>query len=162
MRPGRRTVLSAAALLLLACSLACVRLLARKVPAEDHAVKLRASERLAACFDAVRSRKEELGIPIDPEDRNRTGMLGHAYTPITTTIGNPEAKRTSINPNMAAVLADMFRELGLKAGDLVAVNCSSSPGEFTRRTRTRRDTAWRVRFSALPISPSITPCPGTA
>ncbi len=126
MRPGRRTVLSAAALLLLACSLACVRVLARKVPAEDHAVKLRASERLAACFDAVRSRKEELGIPIDPEDRNRTGMLGHAYTPITTTIGNPEAKRTSINPNMAAVLADMFRELGLKAGDLIAVNCSGS------------------------------------
>ena len=26
--------------------------------AEDHAVKLRASERLAACFDAVRSREQ--------------------------------------------------------------------------------------------------------
>ncbi len=38
MRPGRGTVLSAAALLLRACSLACVRMLARKVPAEEHAV----------------------------------------------------------------------------------------------------------------------------
>ena len=53
-------------------------------------------------------------------------MIGLEYSFITTTIGNLEAKRTATNPNMAAVVVDMFGELGLQPGDKVAINCSGS------------------------------------
>lgn len=97
------------------------------VPTEDHALKLEASRKAAACFDAIYQLKTDRDLEIDPTaDINRTGMIGLEYSFITTTIGNLEAKRTSTNPNMAAVAVDMFRELGLQPGDRVAINCSGS------------------------------------
>ena len=117
--------LAALAVLLVAYLLAEVTRVS--VPTEDHAQKLEASRKAAACFDAICQLKTDRGLEIDPTaDINRTGMIGLEYSFITTTIGNLEAKRTSTNPNMAAVVVDMFRELGLQPGDRVAINCSGS------------------------------------
>lgn len=97
------------------------------VPTADSDLKLAASQRAEACFDAIYRLKTDRGLEIDPvADINQTGMIGLEYSFITTTIGNLEAKRTSTNPNMAAVVVDMFRELGLQPGDRVAINCSGS------------------------------------
>lgn len=97
------------------------------VPAGDYEQKLRASEMTRACLEEIRRLKGEKGVPISSvNDINDTGVIGQDYSAITTTLGNLEAKRTSTNPNMAAMVVDMFNELGLKPGDKVAVNCSGS------------------------------------
>lgn len=117
--------LTALAVLLIA--LVTVELTRAAVPAEDAAQKLEASRRANACFEAIYHHKQEKGLELNPAaDINATGMIGLEYSFITTTIGNLEAKRTATNPNMAAVVVDMFHELGLKPGDKIAVNCSGS------------------------------------
>ena len=94
---------------------------------EDYDLKVEAARRTERCFQAVRELKQARGIAIDyASDINATGMIGPDFSLITTTLGNLESKRTSTNPNMAAVLIDMFGELGLEPGDTVAINCSGS------------------------------------
>ena len=73
--------------------------------------------------------KEKLrrGIEIDKSlDKNETGLIGLEWSGITTTLGDIEAKRTSTNPDFAALLVKLFKEAGLKEGDIVAANFSSS------------------------------------
>lgn len=116
-----------AALAILAADVFWVYRTRTTIPAEDFQEKLQASEMTQQCIQAVRRMKEEQGVSIDlTSDINHTGVIGQEYSDITTTLGNLEAKRTSTNPNMAAVVVDMFHELGLEAGDKVAVNCSGS------------------------------------
>lgn len=97
------------------------------VPTEDYDQKLQAARQAEQCFQAVRTLKEERGVSMDAvSDINGTGLIGQDFSFITTTLGNLEAKRTSTNPNMAAIAVDMFHELGLQPGDKVAINCSGS------------------------------------
>lgn len=71
----------------------------------------------------------ESGISIEPEDLNQTGLLGPEFTELTSTPGNVDAKRTSLNPNFAAAMVRYFTEAGLKEGDTVAIGSSGSfPG----------------------------------
>lgn len=122
----RKHLFRAAALAVLLAAAVALEVTKITVPTQDSAAKLAASRRAQACYEAIRQRKAELGIEIDAADINRTGMIGLEYSFITTTIGNLEAKRTAINPNMAAVVVDMLHEVGLEKGDKVAVNCSGS------------------------------------
>lgn len=90
-------------------------------------VMLDASSRTAAAFSAIKeerlARGHELSLLDDP---NQTGMIGEPYTEITTTLGNLESKRSSTNPNIAAMIVKMLDSCGVSAGDTVAVNLSSS------------------------------------
>lgn len=123
----KKDILIGAMLCLLVASWLLVDLTKIAVPAADYDEKLRAALHMEACMERIRRRKAELGIEINTEnDRNQTGMIGPDYSEITTTLGNIEAKRTSTNPNMAAVIVDMLNELGLKPGDKIAINCSGS------------------------------------
>ncbi len=71
----------------------------------------------------------EEGIAIEEIDLNKTGLIGPEWTPLTTTPGIEEAKRTALDPNFAALLVRYFKEAGLQAGDRVAVGTSGSfPG----------------------------------
>ena len=98
-----------------------------RVEAPDYEEKLQAAELTAACHREIHQLKLDRGVSMDANnDINGTGLIGQDYSTITTTLGNLEAKRTSTNPNMAAVVVDMFHELGLKAGDKIAINCSGS------------------------------------
>mgnify|MGYP001027838874 FL=1 len=97
------------------------------LPAQDFLQKEEASRQAEACYQAICQEKLDRGLSMDPgADINKTGMIGLDYSYITTTVGNLEAKRTSTNPNMAAVVVDMLQELKLQPGDKVAVNCSGS------------------------------------
>ncbi len=94
---------------------------------EDYEIKFEASEFTIQCFEKIKKLKNEKNIKIDTfDDINNTGMIGQDFSEITTTLGNLEAKRTSTNPNMSAIIVDMFNELGLQAGDRIAVNFSGS------------------------------------
>lgn len=76
----------------------------------------------------IKREKIARGIPVNENDILETGMLGEYYTSITTTRGDLEAKRTSVNANWAAVVVGMFRRANLRAGDgAVAVFSGSFP-----------------------------------
>lgn len=99
----------------------------------------------AACADVQRAAAERMqrgeeilkdvvvreGITIEDIDLNQTGLIGPEWTPLTTTPGIEEAKRTALDPNFAALLVRYFEEAGLEKGDTVAVGTSGSfPGLF--------------------------------
>jgi len=69
-------------------------------------------------------------IPIDTiTDPSGTGLIGPEWSEIATTIGHLEAKRTSIQPEFAGLMTELFTELGLKRGDTIALGSSGSfPG----------------------------------
>ena len=115
------------ALILLLLAYILLQITKTAVPAADYDRKLAASRQAQECFQAISRLKDQMGLESDPTaDINETGLIGLEYSFITTTIGNLEAKRTSTNPNMAAVVVDMFTELGLQPGDCIAINCSGS------------------------------------
>lgn len=62
----------------------------------------------------------------NPEDPLHTGLIGPEWSEITTTIGDPEAKRTTINPNFAALIAHFLQDTGVKKGDTIAIGSSAS------------------------------------
>jgi poly-gamma-glutamate system protein len=62
----------------------------------------------------------------NPEDPLNTGLIGPEWSEITTTVGDPEAKRTTINPNFAALIAHLLLEAGVKKWDTIAIGCSAS------------------------------------
>jgi poly-gamma-glutamate system protein len=53
-------------------------------------------------------------------------LIGEEYTPLTTTLGSYQAKRLSLNPDFAALAADLFIKAGVRRGGAVAVNFSGS------------------------------------
>lgn len=80
----------------------------------------RAEKALAAC-------KEKAGFPPDAAaDPNLTGLIGVETSDITTSLGNLQAKRTSTNPDFAALLVYLAARAGIRQGDYVAVGASSS------------------------------------
>ncbi len=88
---------------------------------------IRASEIMEEAMGALRDCKSEAGLPIDTEsDPNQTGFIGLESSPLMTTIGNLEAKRTTTNPNFAALVVFLLKEAGVERGDTVAVGASSS------------------------------------
>ncbi len=92
-----------------------------------YAEKLEAARLAAEGMETIKRYREERGEPIDTTlDPAETGMLGQPHTPVTTNAGGYFTKRTSLNPNFAAVVVEMLKDAGVKAGDNVAVGVSGS------------------------------------
>lgn len=86
-----------------------------------------ASRLMAEASAALRDCREHRGLPIDPAaDPNGTGLIGVERSEITTSLGSVEAKRTTTNPDFAALVVSLFHEAGVRRGDAVAVGASSS------------------------------------
>ncbi len=118
-----------------ACCAACLGfilalLTAASAPHPLHEAQLAASERMRRAELVLKEALAARGIPVETElDPNLTGLIGPEWTPLTTTLGTLEAKRTVLNPNFAALMVRYFHQAGLKAGDVVAVGASGSfPG----------------------------------
>lgn len=77
-------------------------------------------------MNEIKDKKEEMGFSIPEEDIYGSGLLGEDLSYINTTIGSLEAKRTTINPNFAAVFIEMLDEAGIKENDEVAVVMSGA------------------------------------
>ncbi|GAU76123.1 poly-gamma-glutamate system protein [Fusibacter sp. 3D3] len=88
--------------------------------------QVNAAEQMEKCMAAVKRYKYDLGIPLSDEDYFETGMIGEPFNLITTTLGEVKAKRTTANPNMAALMIKMFHEADLKRGDRVGLGFSGS------------------------------------
>lgn len=75
----------------------------------------------------IKTLRLERGLRVDPAlDPNLTGIIGDEFTPLTTSLGELDAKRTTTNPAFAGLMVTYFREAGLESGDLVAVGASGS------------------------------------
>jgi len=81
-------------------------------------------------IEAIREHRLSSNIPIDKDnDLNLTGIIGKEYTPLTTTLGNLESKRTALNPDFAALMVKYFHQIGLKKSDYIGIGASGSfPG----------------------------------
>jgi poly-gamma-glutamate system protein len=88
--------------------------------------KVEAANIMRNSMGVIKNRKLEIGLSIDSIDINSTGMIGEQYSPITTTLGSIEAKRTSSNPDMAALVVHMLGQLNIQKGDMVGANFSGS------------------------------------
>ena len=105
-------------------------LLVRFLPFPEPALRAdmaEASRIMAAAGAAIKDCRESRGVPVDREtDPNGTGLIGLETSAITTSAGRLEAKRTTTNPNFAALVVSLFHEAGARRGDAVAVGASSS------------------------------------
>lgn len=112
--------------LLMICAVAFTRTSANEKISSDYKIMEEASTLSFRAMQEIKSEKERRGIELSPKDTLQTGMIGDYVTSITTTTGVIAAKRTSTNPNWAAVIVKMFRRANLKAGDQVAMVFSGS------------------------------------
>jgi poly-gamma-glutamate system protein len=76
----------------------------------------------------IRSAKAKAAVTAEA-DGDRSGLIGGELTPLVTTLGNLEAKRTAANPLWAAVLTRRLAAEGIGPGDVIAAGFSGSfPG----------------------------------
>ena len=86
-----------------------------------------AADRMQLAIAVVAEYCERAGIPIEESlDPNHTCLVGPEYTPLFTTLGQLEAKRTTTNPDMAALMVYLLHRAGVSAGDTIAVGASAS------------------------------------
>ncbi len=98
-----------------------------KAPTPYYHLQFQAAQIMWESIKAIREGREEKGIPINISlDPNRTGLIGEEYTQLTTTLGNLSAKRTSTNPDFAALMVKYFQQAHLKPGEVIAIGCSGS------------------------------------
>ena len=127
MRDRKLTIRLMAVALLMALGLAAVLVTRSWQPRPEYERMLDAANRAQAAFTAVKAERLKRGLSIQKaDDLNETGMIGDYFTSITTTLGNLEAKRTSVNANAAALVVHLLYDAGVRLGDRIAVNCSAS------------------------------------
>jgi len=132
-RPGTKNPVSWPLVLLAVWSVAFGLLIPFFPSGEGKAVDPegeRAVSLMSRAIETLREHRRLNGPPIDETvDPNRTGLIGVEDSPITTSLGHLEAKRTATNPQFAGAVVRMFREAGARRGDPVAVGASGSfPG----------------------------------
>jgi poly-gamma-glutamate system protein len=100
------------------------------VPVRETSVRadmIQASRLMARAETAVQDCRAQKGISADKTaDPNLTGLIGLETSPITTSLGNIAAKRTTTNPDFAGLVVSLLAEAGVRKGDVVAVGASSS------------------------------------
>lgn len=93
----------------------------------NYEEKLEAARLMQRAMEAIQNHRVRRVGPIDLEaDPTNSGMLGLSSSVITTNTGSLEAKRTSLNPNWAAVVVELLHEAGVRRGGTIAVGVSGS------------------------------------
>lgn len=88
---------------------------------------IRAGNIMEQAILAIRGARERSGAGFDLTiDPNKTGLIGPEFSPLMTTIGELEAKRSTTNPNMAGFIVYLLDRAGVRPGDSVAIGSSGS------------------------------------
>src|SRR5262245_35149654 len=104
-----------------------VELTTQRVTHPRFAEMLSAARTMQAASRVLAREMEARGLLASPhDDPNRTGMIGAEFTPITTTLGELPAKRTTTNPDFAAALVRLLASLDLPRGTPVVLILSGS------------------------------------
>lgn len=127
-RPSKvpRTILVVVAILAIA-SISTVELIKVRKQQPYYREKIQAALAMKRGMDVIREYRVKNIGPVDtgPDPLN-SGLIGLAQSPITSTLGHLPVKQTTVNPNWAAVMIQMYTEADLKAGDVVAMGFSGS------------------------------------
>ncbi len=124
-----RTIVAAGIISLAAFLLVRVSAPERELP---QTPEMAAAARLMSdAISAVGDYRELLGVTTGQSideglDPNRTGLIGPKLSPLFTTVGHLEAKRTTTNPDMAALLVHLLQKAGVETGDRIAIGASGS------------------------------------
>jgi poly-gamma-glutamate system protein len=88
---------------------------------------IEASRQMQAGMESLFMHRLTEGPTVDPAyDINGTGLIGAQFSPMTTTIGDLQAKRTTTNPNVAGLMVFLLSDAGVQEGDFIAVGASGS------------------------------------
>ena len=124
-----RTGYLLAALAVAAAFLAAVLLTAHQEKGRMADEQLEAARIMTEAEEYLKQKMQGEGIALQPEDLNGTFLIGPEVSELTTTTGAIEAKRTSLVPDMAAMMVRFYNQAGLEKGDTVAIGSSGSfPG----------------------------------
>ncbi|AJI46342.1 poly-gamma-glutamate system protein [Francisella philomiragia] len=97
------------------------------VETKGYTQKLQAAELTEKAFDLTQRYFMSKGyLCKSMGDVSCTGLIGLSMTEITTDSGDLYAKRSSVNPNMAAIFVQWLSQLNLQEGDTVAVQETGS------------------------------------
>ena len=125
----RRLMFHGLAAALLAAAVLVIYLLGRRVRlpyADEMEAAARLQQRVTA---AIKAERLSRGYDLAPEDTLGLGLMGTRVSPITTSLGSEEAKRTSQLPDFAALAVRYLHEAGVRPGDRVGACFSASfPG----------------------------------
>jgi poly-gamma-glutamate system protein len=89
--------------------------------------KLEAARLMQRAMEAIQNHRVRRIGPLDLEaDPTNSGMLGLSSSVTTTNTGSLEAKRTTLNPNWAAVVVQLLFDAGVERGGTIAVGVSGS------------------------------------
>ncbi|NLL62273.1 MAG: poly-gamma-glutamate system protein [Candidatus Atribacteria bacterium] len=115
------------ALLIATIGLFLTKITIVKKPTDYYQLQYRAAQIMSQAIEAISKERKVRQIPINKQlDPNGTGLIGEEYNELTTTLGNLDAKRTSTNPDFAALMVKYFQQAGLKSGDVIAIGSSGS------------------------------------
>ncbi|HYK90191.1 MAG TPA: poly-gamma-glutamate system protein [Acidobacteriota bacterium] len=119
----RRRIIAAGAVSLAAFGI--TRFITSDEAPRDSEAMLRASEIMEEALSAISDARA--AAVLDPGiDPNRTGLIGPEDSPLTTTPGQLEAKRSTTNPNIAGLIARQLEEAGVRPGGTIAIGSSGS------------------------------------
>src|SRR5262245_27119741 len=98
--------------------------------------KLEAARLMQRAMEAIQNHRVRKVGPIDLEaDPTNSGMLGLSSSVTTTNTGSLEAKRTTLNPNWAAVVVQLLFDAGVERGGAIAVRSEERGVGKERRAR---------------------------
>ena len=99
-----------------------------KQNSESRRILMRSSAQKANdAFHVIHAHRVSAGHRmLRSQDPARTGMIGPSMSLVTSLPGHLEAKRTSANPNFAAVAVHYLLAAGAQPGDRVAIGCTGS------------------------------------
>lgn len=101
--------------------------LSKTADIDADTLTLQAAQIMQEAIEVIREYRGAHGLTIDEGiDPNRTGLVGPEFSPLTTTIGHLDAKRTTTNPNMAGLIVRLLFRAGVTKGDTIAIGSSAS------------------------------------
>jgi poly-gamma-glutamate system protein len=99
----------------------------REKKVDDYDLYLRAAQKTAEAFAILRNDRLARDIRIDSvNDPAESGLIGMAESPITSSFGDIESERTSINPNWSTAIIQYLKKAGVRQGDRVAISMTGS------------------------------------
>jgi poly-gamma-glutamate system protein len=125
-RAKSNIVLGAVALLCI-LALVLVENTKERVKQKWYDEKMQAAELSQQAALCIKSHLLEGGAIIeDVNDPNETALVGQEFTHITTDRGYLDAKLSSLNPNIAAIVVQYLKDAGVRKNDRVAITLTGS------------------------------------
>lgn len=94
---------------------------------KDKLQLIKATELASKWFDLINKNKKSLGIiNEDVSSLKYAGLIGSEFTPVTTSLGNLEAKITAANPYFAAYILSIMNDSGIDSTSSVVLILSGS------------------------------------